>query len=341
MLKNRILTMITVCLCSVLLLTGCGNNSSVSDKEEKISIVCTTFPQYDWVREIIGDNAEKFDVTLLLDNGVDLHSYQPTVDDITKISAADIFIYVGGESDEWAEDAIKEAANNEMQVINLMDILGEQVKTEEIVEGMESEHEKEDETEHDGEHAGEEGHDHEEEEYDEHIWLSLKNAKVCVNAIGEAIKSTDQEHAAEYDANASAYIGELEALDKQYEEMVTSAKFDTVLFGDRFPFRYLVDDYGLKYYAAFVGCSAETEASFETITFLAGKTDELGLGNILVIESSNHQIAETIRQNTVTKDQNILELNSIQSVTDHELENGFTYLKAMQENLEVLRQALN
>lgn len=337
MLKNRILTMITVCICSVSLLVGCGNNSNGADAKEKISIVCTTFPQYDWVREVIGDNAEKFDVTLLLDNGVDLHSYQPTVDDITKISAADIFIYVGGESDEWAEDAIKEAANNEMQVIHLMDVLGEQVKTEEIVEGMEVEHEEE----HDGEHAEEEGHDHEEEEYDEHIWLSLKNAKVCVSAIGEAIKSTDQEHEAEYDANVNAYIGELDALDGQYEEMVASAEFDTVLFGDRFPFRYLVDDYGLKYYAAFVGCSAETEASFETITFLAGKTDELGLGNILVIESSDHQIAETIRQNTATKDQNILELNSIQSVTDHELENGFTYLKAMEDNLEVLRQALN
>ncbi len=339
--KNRIMILVVVCVSYLLLLAGCGNSTTdtTAMANEKINIVCTTFPQYDWVREIIGDNSEKFEVSLLLDTGTDLHSYQPTAEDIAKISLADVFIYVGGESDGWVEDALKEAKNKDMQVINLLETLGDDVKAEEVVEGMQEEEHQHDEEEH---HHEEEEHHHQGEvEYDEHVWLSLKNAKILVNAISEVIIHTDEENQESYVANTSVYIGKLDELDKQYEEVIASAKFDTVLFGDRFPFRYLIDDYGLNYYAAFVGCSAETEASFETITFLSGKVDELGLNSILVIESSDQKIAEAVKQNTTAKNQSILVLNSIQSVTKDKLDNEFTYLKAMQDNLEVLKQALN
>lgn len=361
--KNKILTLITACICCFLLLSGCSNRtaSKVTDtgtgltasandntdisridsqSRKKISIVCTTFPQYDWVREIIGQNEGQFDVTLLLDSGIDLHSYQPTVEDISKISSADIFIYVGGESDDWAEAVLKEATNRNIQTINMLEALGDAVKTEEMVEGMqESGHHHHEESEHNHEEEHDE-HAHE-TEYDEHVWLSLKNAKLLVQVISDQIAHADAEHAESYTTNTMHYLQELEELDKQYAQMVTSAKYDTLLFGDRFPFRYLVDDYHLNYYAAFSGCSAETEASFETITFLSQKADELNLHSILVLENTNTEIAETIKQNTAQKNQTILSLNSIQSVDKTDIENSFTYLKAMQENLEVLTKALN
>lgn len=328
--KNRILTLVAVCVCCLLLLAGCGSNSSRTSADKKISIVCTTFPQYDWVREIIGDKADRFELTLLLDTGADLHNYQASAEDIIKIGSADIFIYVGGESDKWAEDALKEAENADMQVINLLEVLGDDVKEEEVIEGMQE-----------GEDQHEEDSNEGESEYDEHVWLSVKNAKVFVNVISDAICQLDSENAENYASNTNIYVEKLDELDKQYEQAVASAKFDTLLFGDRFPFRYLADDYGLDYYAAFVGCSAETEASFETITFLSGKIDELGMKSILVIENSDKKIAETIKQNTSAKNQNILVLHSLQSVTKADAENDFTYLKAMQDNLEVLKQALN
>ena len=279
------------------------------------------------MREILGDKADHAEVTMLLDNGVDLHSYQPTADDIIKISDCDLFIYVGGESDGWVEDALKEATNKEMQVINLLDVLGEQVKEEEVVEGMEAEEE--------------ESEDEDEPEYDEHVWLSLKNAETLCNAITDALEEIDPANKDAYATNAASYLEKLAALDGEYQTVVDNAARKTVLFGDRFPFRYLVDDYGLSYYAAFAGCSAETEASFETISFLAGKVDELGLPCVLTIEGAQHKIAETIVQNTAQKNQSILTLDSMQSTTSTDVENGTTYLSVMESNLDVLKQALN
>lgn len=264
---------------------------------------------------------------MLLDNGVDLHSYQPTADDIIKISDCDLFIYVGGESDGWVEDALKEAANKDMQVINLLDVLGEQVKEEEVVEGMEAEEE--------------ESEDEDEPEYDEHVWLSLKNAETLCTAITNALEEIDPANKDAYAANAVSYLEKLAALDGEYQTVVDNAARKTVLFGDRFPFRYLVDDYGLSYYAAFAGCSAETEASFETISFLAGKVDELGLPCVLTIEGAQHKIAETIVQNSAAKNQSILTLDSMQSTTSADAANGTTYLSVMESNLDVLKQALN
>lgn len=278
---------------------------------------------------ILGENASDADVVMLLNSGADLHSYQPTADDIMKISTSDVFIYIGGESDEWVEDALSTAANKNMIVLNLLDILGDDAKEEELVEGMQ-------ETEHDHEHEEE----HEEGEYDEHIWLSLRNAEVLVNSISKVLQSADQEHAADYEKNTAAYVGQLNELDQKYKDAVSASSYDTLLFGDRFPFRYLTADYGLSYYAAFAGCSAETEASFETVVFLAKKMDELDLHAIIALESSDQKLAETIIRNTESKDQKVLVMDSMQSATLKDAANGITYLSIMEKNLEVLRQAL-
>ena len=273
---------------------------------------------------------------MLLDNGVDLHSYQPTADDIVKISDCDLFLYVGGESEGWVEDALKNSANKDRKVINLLDVLGDSVKSEEVVEGMQEEEHEHEEGE---EHEDGEVHEHE-EEADEHVWLSLKNAEVLVGAISNALQELDDDNKEIYAANADTYVKKLAALDAEYQTAVDNATCKTVLFGDRFPFRYLVDDYGLNYYAAFVGCSAETEASFETISFLAKKVDELGLPCVLTIEGAQHKIGETIVQNTAEKNQKVLTMDSMQSTTSKDVKNGTTYLSVMEKNLSVLKEAL-
>ena len=509
---------------SAALLAGCGGSkkaeSSAAGSSEaktestaaggqKLKVVTTIFPEYDWAKAVLGDKAENAELTLLLKNGVDLHSFQPSAEDIAKISEADLFIYVGGESDGWVDDALKEAKNKNMKVINLMETLGDKAKEEEMKEGMQ---ESEDEHDHDhgkevstfedsevkdrtladwkgdwqsayplaksgaldaafkekaektgkmtaeeykayytkgyetdiakinidgdtisftdesgktvkspykyvgtyiqnwstgtkaamyrfeaedknsgapiyvefndhmiapataehfhirfsnesfdaikdpenswptfypaaltGEEVADElaGHDHHEEtEYDEHVWLSLKNAELYVNKIAEDLSALDTANAESYKKNAEAYNKQLSALDTQYADVVKNATNKYLLFGDRFPFRYLVDDYGLDYSAAFVGCSADTEASFETVRFLADKVDEKKLGSILVIENSDQKIANTIQQNTKEKNQKILVLDSMQSVTEKNMADGETYLGVMKKNLEVLKQAL-
>ncbi len=486
-------------------LAGCGTQKD-AETTDKFQVVTTIFPEYDWVNEVLGDKAARAEVTMLLDNGVDLHSYQPTADDIVKISNCDLFLYVGGESDGWVDDALKNAANQDRKVIRLLDVLGDSVKTEEAVEGMQ-------ETEHDHDHSkevstfedeavqdrslsdwagdwqsaypfaldgtldaafaamaeegemtadeyktyyqngyktdianidiegdhieftyedgkkvgsdyryvghfiqnwstgtkaamyrfeatdkqsgaplyiefndhmiepatpahfhirmsnvsfdaivdpeaswptffpaemtGEEicehmkGHDHEhEEEADEHVWLSLKNAKRLVPVISKALQEIDPDNKEAYASNSDAYVKKLSALDGEYQAAVDAATHKTVLFGDRFPFRYLVDDYGLRYYAAFAGCSAESEASFETVSFLAKKVDELKLPCVLTIEGKEHKIAETVVKNTAAKDQRVLTMDSMQSTTSKDAKNGTTYLSVMEKNLAVLREAL-
>ena len=299
--------------------------SGLAEEAGKIRVVTTIFPIYDWVREIAGDTGNT-EITLLLDSGVDLHSFQPSAQDILKVATCDLFIYVGGESDEWAEDALAEAVNPDMVVISLVEALGENAKAEEIVEGMEAEEEEEE---------GEEG-EKEEPEIDEHVWLSLRNAQVFTSAIADALAQKDPANADSYRANAEAYGAKLAALDAAWVEAVDSAATKTLLIGDRFPFRYLTDDYGLTYYAAFAGCSAETEASFETVIFLAKKTDELQLPAVLTIEGKDHRIAETIIGSTADKNRKLLTLNSMQGTTANDIEQGCTYLKIMEDNLAVL-----
>lgn len=330
---KKIITLMLVAVLAVFALSGCGTSKSGEDtKDKKIKIVTTIFPEYDWVMQILGDKADKADVTMLLDKGVDLHSYQPSTADIAKISEADVFIYVGGESDEWVEDVLKQAKNKNLKVINLMDVMGDKAKEEEVKEGMQPEEEEAEEA--------KDGKEEEEVEYDEHVWLSLKNAKIFTKKIADVLSEVDKDNAKTYQANYESYAKKLDALDKKYAEAVASAKNKTLVFGDRFPFRYLVNDYGLDYYAAFVGCSAESEASFETVTFLAKKIDELGLGNVLTIEGKNHKIAKTVVDNTKNKDQKVLTMDSMQSTTSKDVKDGATYLGIMEKNLEVLKEAL-
>ena len=304
-------------------LTACDTATPATSG--KLKIVTTIFPLYDWVNVIVGADADA-EVTLLLDDGVDLHSYQPTADDIVKVATCDLFVYVGGESDAWVADALKEATNKDMIVLDLLDVLGDAVKEEEIKEGMEAEEEEEEEE--------------EEPEYDEHVWLSLRHAQTLCTAIAEKLGALDPEHAEAFAANAKAYNGELHTLDEAYAAAVATAPVKTLVFADRFPFRYLVEDYGLDYYAAFVGCSAESEASFETVVFLAHKIDELGLGSILQIESADGKLADTVRENTKDKNQTVRTLDSLQSVTREKVALGATYYSIMQTNLTVLQKAL-
>ena len=348
---KKIITLMLVAVLALCALSGCGTSKSGEDtKDKKIKIVTTIFPEYDWVMQILGDKADKADVTMLLDKGVDLHSYQPSTADIAKISEADVFIYVGGESDEWVEDVLKEAKNKKLKVINLMDVMGDKAKEEEVKEGMqaEDEHDHDKDKDHDEKHDQDKDKDHDEKhdhdkdepEYDEHVWLSLKNAKIFTKKIADVLSEVDKDDAKTYQANYESYAKKLDDLDKKYADAVASAKNKTLVFGDRFPFRYLVNDYGLDYYAAFVGCSAESEASFETVTFLAKKIDELGLGNVLTIEGKNHKIAKTVVDNTKNKDQKVLTMDSMQSTTSKDVKDGATYLGIMEKNLEVLKEAL-
>lgn len=308
---------------------ACGEGSDVlPDNGGRLGIVTTIFPEYDWVMALLGDKAADADVAMLLDTGVDLHSYQPTAEDILKISTCDLFIYVGGESDDWVADALKEATNSDMIVLDLLDILGGRVKAEEMKEGMEQENEEE----HDGE---------EEEEYDEHVWLSLRNAAVICEAVADALCTLDAENESVYKENLENYKAQLMELDERYSEAASNAKTKTLLFGDRFPFRYMTDDHGLDYYAAFAGCSAETGASFETIKILSDKIDELDLKYVMTIEGGDGKIAQTIISNTKSKDQTILALDSMQSVTRKDVEDGASYLAIMEKNLGVLKTALS
>ena len=306
-------------------LTGCGAGSqgTAADKD-RLRIVATIFPEYDWVMNILGENPAGAEVTLLLDSGVDMHSYQPTADDMLKISSCDLFIYVGGESDQKLEDALKTAAREDLAVIRLLDVLGDLVKEEEMAPGMQ-----------------EEAHGHEEAEADEHVWLSLHRAAVLTAAISEAVQKLDPDRVETYQKNTESYTDKLKALDAAYQAAVSEASFHTLIFGDRFPFRYLTDDYGLEYYAAFSGCSAESEASFETISFLAQKADELSVPAVMAIEGSDQRIAQTVVQNTKRKDLQILVLDSMQSAGAAALKDGTSYLSVMEKNLSVLKNALN
>lgn len=317
---------IRILLILLLFFTTACTSAPTKEDSDSIEIVTTIFPEYDWVQNIVKD-VEGVDVRLLLDQGADLHNYQPTTDDMIAITNCDLFIYVGGESDSWVKDALKESINPNQKVICLLDMLGEKAKEEEIKEGMEAE---------------EEEHEHEHEEeitYDEHVWLSLRNAKYLTEKITNEIVALDKKNEAKYVENLNQYTKEIDALDDAYQTMFDTKSQKTILVGDRFPFLYFVDDYQLEYYAAFVGCSAETEASFETVRFLAEKMDELQLPQIFVLESSDQKLAKTIVDNTKEKNQTIYVLDSMQSTTKEDVGKK-SYLDYMKQNLDVLEEAL-
>lgn len=335
-------------LAAALTFTACSaEKSEKTPAQKKVSIVATIYPQYDWLKNVLGNRLDAVDLKLLIKNGTDLHSYKPSAQDIAAIASADMVVYVGGESDEWIEKALSATPKAGRVQVNLMEALGDRVKEEEVVEGMEHEHhhehaEEAEEHEHHEHAETHEDHEHAEEaENDEHIWLSLKNAEILVMNLADAISKVDTANATEYHMNAALYIAKISALDAQYRAATDSATLKTILFGDRFPFRYLVDDYGIKYFAAFVGCSAESEASFETVAFLAGKMDSLALPAIFTIDGSNGKIARAILDaSKKSKDTPVLSLNSMQSVTDAQMQSGIDYLSIMQSNLEVLKKAI-
>ena len=323
---KKILSIILIIAMAFTFMTGCGENEKIGT--EKIKIVTTIYPQYDWIMNVLGDEAKNFDIELLMADGVDLHSYQPSVEDIVKISSCDLFIFVGGESDAWVKDALAEAKNEDMIVLNMMDIVSEYVKEEEIIEGMQLESEELKDT---------ESNDF---AFDEHVWLSLRNAERIVGVFGNAISILDPDNDDVYRENTAEYIKQLNSLDKQFIDVTTNAKKNTIVVGDRFPFRYLVDDYAVKYFAAFSGCSADSEASFETIAFLADKIDELELNAIITTESDIFGIAKTVAD-SAKRNVEILSMNSMQSVTLNDVQNGISYLSMMEDNLETLKKALN
>ena len=356
--KVGIIALIIIIISAVVMVFAYGikNKQVVVSEDDKMKIVVTSFPQYDFARAVAGDKAN---IQMLIKPGVETHSYEPTPDDIQKIQNADLFIYTGGENDEWVEGILDSIDTSSLKTLKLEDCV-DLIEEDETVglEGVETHshsHNHDHDDEHNHDHDNEEGHDHDHDEdehdghnhsstdieYDEHVWLSLKNAERFVNEISESLVSLDSANADAYSANAKAYNTELEALDKEYSEAVSSSTVKTLLFADRFPFRYMVADYGLSYYAAFDGCAADTNASFETVTFLAKKVDELGLKHVLKIDGSDGKIAKTVVENTNDKNQDILELDSMQSVNDDEINSGTTYLSIMKSNLEVLKKALS
>lgn len=319
---KKILCAVLALVMTLCLFASCGGNTDTPPADDdKLSIVCTIFPQYDWVREILGEKLDDAQLTLLLDSGTDLHSYQPTAGDLMTIGSADLFIYVGGESDKWVPDALKTAG--EVNTLNLMEVLGDTARLESdegILEGDEE---------------GEE-----EEAYDEHIWLSLRNAFTLCKAITEKLCEIDAANADVYRKNNTAYCGKLNELDNKMTDKIGTFPVDTVVCADRFPFMYLMKDYVIDYYAAFSGCSAESEASFRTVVSLAEKVDELGLKYIFQTENPLADIAKTVVETTETKDQQILVLDSMQAVTAAKIAEGVTYYSTMEKNINTLIEGL-
>ena len=312
---------------------------------EKLKIITTIFPQYDFARQITGGEA---DVTMLLRPGAESHSFEPTPQDIIKISGCDMFIYVGGESDDWAERilaAAEESVGRKINVVALMSLVD--VVKEEIVEGMqEEEHEEgedhheeeheEDDDHHEEEHEEAEGHHHE-EEYDEHVWTSPANAIKIVNALTDKLCELDKSRAELFRRNAGAYVEKLASLDDEFKNIVSGGKRKVIVFGDRFPFRYFTDEFGLKYFAAFPGCSTETEASAATVAFLIDKVKAERIPVVFYREFSNETIAHTISEATGAVP---MLMHSCHNVTRDDFERGVGYLELMSANVENLRKAL-
>ncbi len=312
---KRVLSLI-LALVMLFSLAACSG----AERRARVQIVTTSFPLYDWTRNVAKD-VDGVEITWLMDSGVDPHSFQPTTKDLVFVSDCDVFVYVGGESEAWADDAVSSMKNENALVVKLLDGLQEAALAEEDVPGAEPEHEEE------------------EGALDEHIWMSLRAASICVDLICGALCEADSANDDVYRMNADDYKTQLSALDQAYTEAVASSELDTILVADRFPFRYLAEDYGLNYFAAFAGCSAETEASFQTVLGLSQKADELGLPVILVTENSTGDIADAVSEGSQNEPA-IRTLDSIQSVTAEIAADGVTYLSIMERNLDVLKEAL-
>lgn len=321
--KRRITALV---LGVILVFSGCGNEEVIFN-DKKVNVVCATFSEYDWTRTI-AQKAENINIIYMINNGTDAHSYQPTARDIALITDCDMFVYGGGESEAWIDEVLAyQPCNPDMKVINMMELLEGRTYEEEMVEGMQE-----------SRHEGEE--EEEETEYDEHIWLSLKNAQVITEEICRVLSDISPSNREFFSENCNRYIDELSKLDSEYEATVSEASKDTILVADRFPFRYLVEDYNLNYYAAFSGCSADAEASFETIVFLSDTIKEKDLNKIIVLEGSDEKLAKAALNTANIENPEIFVLNSMQSINSGEAEKT-SYLDIMRENLMVLKEVLN
>ena len=307
------------------------------------NVLCASFPEYDWTKNIIGDNPGKLNLQLLNRTGADMHSYQPTIADMVKIANCDLLIYNGGASQFWIADALDAYPNPHRQVLSLMQLFETQPDRFPAYT-QDDEHDHVDHIHNHSEHDDHDAHDHDahehEDETDEHLWLSLKMTREFCLAAASQLSTLNPAAAAAYQTNASAYIQKLDALDRKFTELTQQTACKTLLFADRFPFKYFCDDYGLAHEAAFPGCSAETGASFETVVFLSNKVKELNLSAPLVTESSDGRMAKTVAENAGNEQMPVLTLNSMQSVSAEQAKT-LTYLSVMTENLTVLQQALS
>ena len=315
---------------------------------KKYSIVSTSFPGYDFARAVAGNNTE-VSVKMLLKPGAESHTFEPTPQDILTIKNSNLFLYVGGDSDEWVKKVISEIDPKKTKVMKLVDLV--KTKNEEVVEGMqEDEDDHKDDHDHDHKHDHDHDHDHkhdhkhdhdhkeEEPEVDEHVWTSLKNAKEITEKILKAALEFDKAEEKKLSENTKNYTDKITAVDQKIGEMVKTAKRKEIIVGDRFPLRYFVDDYGIKYYAAFPGCSEQTEANVKTVSFLVKKIKEDKIPAVFKIELSNGLIAETLAKETGAK---ILEIQSAHNISEKDFESGVTYVNLMERNLEALKEALN
>lgn len=307
-------------------LSSCSSeksNSAIQDNE-KISVVTTIFPYYDFTRSIAGDKA---DIKLLLSPGSEPHSYDPSPSDIVAIENCDIFIYNGGESDEWVENVLDSIENKNMKIMRMMDYV-------DLLYEQSVEH---DEHEHGEEHNHVDEHEHG-EEYDEHIWTSVKNAEKLSDAIYYELSACDSANKSIYSSNRDRYISKLKSLDSKFSDIVSNAKRNTVVFGDRFPFLYFVTDYSLYYDCAFPGCSSETEPSISTVTHMIDFTRDNQISVVFYLEFSNGRVARLISEDTGAK---TMRYSSCHNVTKDEFADGATYISLMEQNANALREALN
>ena len=314
--KKKTAILLGVCLL-LAVPSGCAQKNDSAQPSGKISVISTIFAPYDFAREIAGENAE---ITMLLPPGTESHSYEPTPQDIIKIQNCDVLVYVGGESDAWMGQVLESMDTSKIKIVTLMDCV--EVVEEELVEGMKDS----------------QSHDEpRQREYDEHVWTSPKNAKIIVQTISDALCHVDSANAGSYKERTAAYFSQLNELDAKFEGIVGAAARKTLVFGDRFPFRYFADAYGLEYFAAFPGCATETEASAATIAFLIDKVNAEGIPVVFHLELSNRKMASTISDATGAK---VLLFHACHNVTKDEMARGVSYLELMNQNAENLKEAL-
>lgn len=311
-------------LAGMMLLGGLSGCSAPAEQEEGLSVVATIFPQYDFARQVMGGDDN---LTMLLRPGQEVHSYEPTPQDIIAIQNCDLFIYVGGESDAWIEDVLDGMDTSNMVILSLMDVVDPlEEDTENVLENPE---------EHDHQEDGTHLH---EEEYDEHVWTSPKNAMLITQAICDALCEIDPDNAGQYQANTADYLTQLEALDAAFREVIGDAQRDTLFFGDRFPLLYFVREYGLNYYAAFPGCASETEPSAATVAKLIDLVREEAAPVVYQIELSNGNIARSIADSSGAR---VETFYTCHNITRDDFNAGETYLSLMQRNVDSLKEALN